>query len=105
MKKAASAALTTGAAVANGMELAGQVSATAAEMLRTRRDPAVQARKKRRAAKRRLAAWSAGAVAMLCAVSLLVYCALIFPFLKSFGTLAINAVVLVMAAIRAWSTS
>lgn len=62
MKKAGSAALTTGAAVANGMELAGQVSATAAEMLRTRRDPAVQAQKKRRAAKRRLAAWSAGAV-------------------------------------------
>lgn len=62
MKKAAAAALTTGAAVANGIELAGQVSATASEALRARRDPAVQAQKKKRAARRRLTAWSAGAV-------------------------------------------
>ena len=46
MKKAAAAALTTSAAVAHGVELAGQVSATAAEMLRTRRDPAVRRRRR-----------------------------------------------------------
>ena len=38
MKKAAVRALTTNAAVAQGVELAGQVSATAAEVLRTRRE-------------------------------------------------------------------
>ncbi|MFZ1687193.1 MAG: hypothetical protein WAU70_07215 [Flavobacteriales bacterium] len=42
---------------------------------------------------------------VLCAVSLIVYCGLIFPFLKSFGTIAINLVVLVMAALRLWSGS
>ena len=62
MKKAAAAALTTTAAVAHGVDLAGQVSATAAEILRTRRDPAVQAEKKVRAARRRVTAWSGGAV-------------------------------------------
>jgi hypothetical protein len=62
MKKAAAAALTTSAAVANGVDLAGQVSAVAAEMIRTRRDPSVQAEKKVRAARRRVSTWSAGAV-------------------------------------------
>jgi hypothetical protein len=52
----------TGAAVAQGVELAVQASATAAEALRARRDPALAAAKKRRAAKRRVAAWSVGAV-------------------------------------------
>lgn len=37
---------------------------------------------------------------VLASVSLIVYCAMIFPFLRSFGTLAINAVVLVMALLR-----
>lgn len=37
---------------------------------------------------------------VLAAVSLIVYCAMIFPFLKSFGTLAINVAVLVMAVAR-----
>jgi hypothetical protein len=62
MKKAAVRASTTNAAVAHGVELAGQLGATAVEMRRVRRDPAMQARKKRRAAKRRLVAWSAGAI-------------------------------------------
>ena len=54
--------MATTAAVGHGVDLAGQVSAAAAEMIRVRRDPAVQARKRRRAASRRLKAWSAGAV-------------------------------------------
>ena len=62
MRKATVAALTTNAAVAHGVDLAGQVSATAAEMLRARRDPAVVARTKRRVAQRRVRAWSAGAI-------------------------------------------
>jgi len=62
MRKATVAALTTNAAVAHGVDLAGQVSATAAEMMRARRDPAVVAQKKRRAAQRRVRAWSAGAI-------------------------------------------
>ena len=63
MKKAAAAALTTSAAVAHGVDLAGQVSATAAEMIRTRRDPAVQAREEgARGAVAGSRAWSAGAV-------------------------------------------
>ena len=52
----------TTAAVGHGVDLAGQVSAVAAEMMRVRRDPAVLARKRRRAATRRLKAWSAGAI-------------------------------------------
>jgi hypothetical protein len=54
--------MVTTAAVGHGVDLAGQVSAAAAEMIRVRRDPAVQARKRRRAASRRLKAWSAGAI-------------------------------------------
>ena len=63
MRKTAVRALTTNAAVAGGIELAGQVGATAAEMLRVRREPAVIARRRRRAAKRRTQAWSVGVVA------------------------------------------
>jgi len=63
MRKAAVRALTTNAAVASGIDLAGQVGATAAEMMRARRDPAVIARKRRRAAKRRAQAWSVGVLA------------------------------------------
>jgi len=62
MRKAAGRAITTTAAVGHGVDLAVQVSAAAAERIRVRRDPAVQARKRRRAASRRLKAWSAGAV-------------------------------------------
>ena len=62
MRKAAGRAMMTTAAVGHGIDLAGQVSAAAAERIRVRRDPAVQARKRRRAASRRLKAWSAGAV-------------------------------------------
>jgi hypothetical protein len=49
-------------AVGRSAEVVNQVSATAAEVMRSRRDPAVVAEKKRRAAKRRITAWSAGAV-------------------------------------------
>jgi hypothetical protein len=49
-------------AVGRSAEVVSQVSATAAEVMRARRDPAVIAEKKRRAAKRRVTAWSAGAV-------------------------------------------
>jgi hypothetical protein len=63
MRKTAVRALSTNAAVAGGIELAGQVGATAAEMLRVRREPAVIARRRRRAAKRRTQAWSVGVVA------------------------------------------
>lgn len=51
-----------GDAVGHGIELVGQVSATAAELIRTRRDPALAAERRRRAAVRRVQGWSAGAV-------------------------------------------
>ena len=52
----------TGSAVAQGVELATMVGATASEALRARRDPAVVAEKRVRAARRRVTAWSAGGV-------------------------------------------
>ncbi len=51
-----------GDAVGQGIELVGQVSATAAELIRTRRDPVLAAQRRRRAAVRRVQAWSVGAV-------------------------------------------
>ena len=51
-----------GDAVGQGIELVGQVSATAAELMRTHRDPATVAERRRRAARRRVQAWSAGAI-------------------------------------------
>jgi len=62
MRRTAVRGMLTTAAVGHGVDLAGQVSAAAAEMIRVRRDPAVQARKRRRAASRRLKAWSASAI-------------------------------------------
>ena len=62
MRKATVRAITTSAAVSHGVEMAAMVSATAAEALRTRRDPAVVAQKKVRAARRRVRGWSIGAV-------------------------------------------
>jgi len=62
MRRTAGRGMLTTAAVGHGVDLAGQVSAAAAEMIRVRRDPAVQARKRRRAASRRLKAWSASAI-------------------------------------------
>ncbi len=56
-------ALTSSETVAHGVELATMVGATANEALRTRRDPAVVARKRQRAAKRRVRGWTATAVA------------------------------------------
>ena len=48
------------AAMARGVEAAGQVSASAAEFLRVRRDPAEVAYRRRRAAVRRSNIWGAG---------------------------------------------
>lgn len=62
MSKLPARALTNPTTVAQGIELVTMVGATAAEAMRARRDPAVQAAKKRRAAKRRLTAWTGGAV-------------------------------------------
>lgn len=42
-----------------------------------------------------LGAW----LCLLCALNLIAYCAMIFPFLKSFGTMAINTVMLVLAVL------
>lgn len=62
MRKATVRGLTTGAAVAHGVEMAAMVSATASEALRTRRDPAVVAKRKVKAARRRVRGWAAGGV-------------------------------------------
>ena len=51
-----------GDAVGQGIEFVGQVSASAAELMRTHRDPATVAERRRRAARRRVQAWSAGAI-------------------------------------------
>ena len=42
-------------------------------------------------------------IAIIVAVSMLVYCAMIFPFLKSFGTIAISLMVIIVC-LRAYST-
>ena len=62
MRKATVRGLTTGAAVAHGVEMAAMVSATASEALRTRRDPAAVAKRKVKAARRRVRGWAAGGV-------------------------------------------
>jgi hypothetical protein len=62
MRKATVRALATSDAVAQGVELATMVGATATEALRSRRDPAVVARKRQRTAKRRVRVWTATAV-------------------------------------------
>jgi hypothetical protein len=67
MRKAAIRALMTraaggGRALDKGGELVNQATASASEFLRTRRDPASIAERKRRAARRRVTAWSAVAV-------------------------------------------
>ncbi len=62
MSKLPARASNTTAAVAQGVELATLVGATAVEALRARRDPAVQAAKRRRAAQRRVRAWTAGTI-------------------------------------------
>lgn len=40
---------------------------------------------------------------IITSVSLLVYCAMIFPFLKSFGTIGLNLAVLVSSVIKLFS--
>lgn len=63
MRRAVAAQLTSGTAVEQGLELAAAVSATATEALRSRREPALVARRRQRAARRRVKSWSAASVA------------------------------------------
>jgi len=63
MRKAAAAQWASGAAVEQGLDLAAQLSATATEALRSRREPALVARRRQRAARRRVRSWSAASVA------------------------------------------
>jgi hypothetical protein len=63
MRRAVVAQLTSGAAVEQGLDLAAAVSATATEALRSRREPALVARRRQRAARRRVKTWSAASVA------------------------------------------
>jgi hypothetical protein len=51
-------------AASQGADLFSQVTATAAEVLRTRRDPAVVAERRRVAARRRLNGWAAGSLVL-----------------------------------------
>lgn len=62
MRKTAVEVISSGAVVGSGLDLAAQVGATAAEAVRSRREPAQVARRRRRAAQRRLRAWSAASV-------------------------------------------
>lgn len=62
MRKSAVERWNSGAVVEQGLDLAAQVGATAAEAVRSRREPAQVARRRQRAARRRLRAWSAGTV-------------------------------------------
>ncbi|WP_420122531.1 phage shock envelope stress response protein PspM [Nakamurella sp.] len=62
MRKTAVEVFSSGAVVGSGLDLAAQVGATAAEAVRSRREPAQVARRRRRAAQRRLRAWSAASV-------------------------------------------
>jgi len=63
MRRAAAQVWTAGAAVEQGLDLAAQVGATAAEAVRSRRDPAAVARRRQRAARRRVRSWSAASAA------------------------------------------
>ncbi|HEY7814320.1 MAG TPA: hypothetical protein VIC62_13845 [Nakamurella sp.] len=63
MRRAVAAQWTSGAAVEQGLDLAAQVSATATEALRSRREPALVARRRQRAARRRVKSWSAASAA------------------------------------------
>jgi hypothetical protein len=62
MRKTAVEVWKSGAVVGQSLDLAAQVGATAAEAVRSRREPAQVARRRQRAARRRLRAWSAGTV-------------------------------------------
>jgi hypothetical protein len=62
MRKTAVEVWRSGAVVGPGLDLAAQVGATAAEAVRSRREPAQVARRRQRAARRRVRAWSAGTV-------------------------------------------
>lgn len=62
MRKAAVRAVMARAVAGRGMDLVGQASATAAEIIRSRRDPAMVAQRRRQAARRRATAWSVGAL-------------------------------------------
>lgn len=60
MRKAAIRAALTRSVVARGFDAAGQVGAAASEMVRTRRDPALVAERRRLAARRRVEGWGLG---------------------------------------------
>jgi hypothetical protein len=62
MRKSAVEMWTSGAVVEQSLDLAAQVGATAAEAVRTRREPAQVARRRQRAARRRTRSWAAGTV-------------------------------------------
>jgi len=62
MRKTAAEMWSSGVVVEQGLDLAAQVGTTAAEAVRSRREPAQVARRRQRAARRRLRAWSAGTV-------------------------------------------
>lgn len=62
MRRAAVRAVMSRAVAGRGMDLVGQASGTAAEIIRNRRDPAVVAQRRRQAARRRVTAWSVGAL-------------------------------------------
>lgn len=62
MRKTAVEMWTSGAVVEQGLDLAAQVGATASEAVRSRREPAQVARRRQRAARRRLRSWSAATV-------------------------------------------
>ena len=65
MRRGVDAQWTSGAAVEQGLDLAAQLSATATEALRSRREPALVARRRQRAARRRVKSWSAASAAIV----------------------------------------
>lgn len=62
MRKTAAELWSSGAVVEQGLDLAAQVGTTASEAMRARREPAQVARRRQRAARRRLRSWSAATV-------------------------------------------
>jgi hypothetical protein len=48
---------------------------------------------------------AAAVLGLIASISLLIYCALIFPFLKSYGTISLNAVLFVLALLQLFGIS
>ncbi len=63
MRRQAVPPWTSGAVVEQGLDLANQVGASAVEAVRSRREPAAVARRRQRAARRRVKSWTAASVA------------------------------------------